>query len=287
MKMPTDLPPSVQQQKTLLAFTTRCGIFRHNLVGLLTPNQTLATGLTEDVPLIVAIKINPDTRKATNKDEEGDEGRQIGRTLGEVKGMGGVHAGNPHKTSPAEIVSRPIDLNVHGTHVPHLPMKEFGDVHQLQCHVDRHAELQRAIVHFHVLVREAEYAHRPEHHAGTAVGEHLHIPSEDAGVEFHSPVEIDDPISSIGSAVRGGGRDMTLDQENEAERKGEYVHGGQDFAEFVVDRCGTDEVAVSQEYEREECCDVGYHAIGPVDRTIALWRDGGREGFSGCIFLKK
>ena len=90
----------------------------------------------------------------------------------------------PHSISP-------VNLNVHGAHVPHLPVEELGNVYQLQRNVEEHPECQRSPIDLHVLVREAHCSDAPEHHTPTAVCHEFHVPTEDVRVEVVSPVVVE------------------------------------------------------------------------------------------------
>ncbi len=94
--------------------------------------------------------------------------------------MAGVNARHPDETAPANVIPRAVVLDVHGAHVPHLPVEEFGNVDELEGDVDCHSDVEYAIVELHVFVGEADDTDGPEHHAGSAVGEHFDVPAEDA-----------------------------------------------------------------------------------------------------------
>mmetsp|Transcript_23556 Transcript_23556/g.35342 ORF Transcript_23556/g.35342 Transcript_23556/m.35342 type:complete len:99 (+) Transcript_23556:667-963(+) len=95
----------------------------------------------------------------------------------QVERVTSVHAGHPNKASPANIESGAVMLDIHGTHVAHLPVEEFKDVDQLQSHINKHAELKNTVVNLHVLVCKANSSHSPEHHSKAAVSKHFQVPS--------------------------------------------------------------------------------------------------------------
>mmetsp|Transcript_18118 Transcript_18118/g.27164 ORF Transcript_18118/g.27164 Transcript_18118/m.27164 type:complete len:201 (-) Transcript_18118:677-1279(-) len=200
MKMPRDLPPAIQQQQTLLNLPIGGSILRNNLIRLPSPNNTLPTTLTEDISLIIRIIIDPHHGNTKHKNRRSRQWTNLRRVSGQIKTVTGVHTRNPNKTSPANVIPRTIMLNVHGAHVAHLPIKEFGNVNELEGYIDGHANVEYAIVELHVFVGEADDTDGPEHHTGSAVGEHFDVKAEDAWHEFHSPVKINNDIA-IGSRV--------------------------------------------------------------------------------------
>ena len=52
-----------------------------------------------------------------------------------------------------------------------------------------------ALLELLVLFRKTENANNPEHHSSTAVGEHFHVPTQNVGVQVHTPVKVKNQAS--------------------------------------------------------------------------------------------
>ena len=56
-------------------------------------------------------------------------------------------------------------------HISHLPMKEFGNINQLQYNRHGHPVLYIIVgLQFHILVSKGNNGHRPKHHPTTTIG---------------------------------------------------------------------------------------------------------------------
>ena len=120
----------------------------------------------------------------------------------EVEGDGGVEARHKNKTSPADVVARPVHHDVDGTHVAGFPPEELGEVDHLQ-----HGRHQHAVHHAVHLVRlEGEDADQqgPHCHAEATVGEHLDVKAQHSRVQFRAPVVVEDEVARR-PRVAGGG----------------------------------------------------------------------------------
>jgi len=153
--MPGNLPPSIQEQETLFGVTGISRVFSHNLSGFLAPNETFPVGLTKYISLIIGIKIDPNAEETSSENTSSGNGANIRSMRSQIKGMRGVDGRYPNKTSPTNIISSPIMLNVHGAHVSHFPEEEFGNVNELEGDIDAHANLKNSIVEFHVFMGKA------------------------------------------------------------------------------------------------------------------------------------
>mmetsp|Transcript_1566 Transcript_1566/g.2578 ORF Transcript_1566/g.2578 Transcript_1566/m.2578 type:complete len:114 (+) Transcript_1566:1815-2156(+) len=113
MKVSRNFPPTIEQQKRLFDISVGRLIFRYNSIWGLAPNLAVSVALTEDITLIVRIVIDKNTGSTTQKESDGPWYAPFGTVLDEVKGVGRVDSGDPHKTSPAKVVPSSIMLNVH------------------------------------------------------------------------------------------------------------------------------------------------------------------------------
>jgi hypothetical protein len=185
---------------------------------------------------MIGIVIDENAQKS--KEEYSDANKCVnGRSLlRQVKGMGRVDRWDPNKTSPANVISGTIVLNVHTAHVSHFPVKEFGNVDKLERHIDGHAELQRVTVELHIFVRKAQNSHGPKHHAGTAVGKHFDVPSEYARIEFHAPIVIHND-TAVASRIGGTGCDVALDEQHGTKQERKDIHAAQNISKLVKHQC--------------------------------------------------
>jgi hypothetical protein len=117
VKVTRNLPPSVEQQQTLLGVSIGGSIFCHNAIRHLTPNLAVSIRLTKDISLIVRIVVDKDSSGTTEKEGDGSRKTPFGAVFDEVKRVGCVHGWHPHKATPAEVIAGPVMLNIHAAHV--------------------------------------------------------------------------------------------------------------------------------------------------------------------------
>ena len=264
MKVPTHAP-NPRRQKQVRPLPSPAQIGGDNIRRPPPPYGAFPLGLPEDVALVVAVVVEEYGEEAEEEDAGGEGGGNVGAVLGEVEGVAGVDAGDPDQATPAEIVPGPVVLNVHGAHVPHLPVEELRDVDELEHDVDRHPRLHDAAVDLHVLVGVAEDPHRPVHHAEPAVGHLLDVESPELRVQVDPPIVVDDD-APVATAVR---RAVALHQEPEAERQGDGVEGAYDLGEFIVDQAGVDEPVVRADEQSDERYEVAREPVRLVDGHVA------------------
>ena len=78
------------------------------------PKCTISIRLTKDVSLSITVVVDPNTDGTTESNQCRGTKRQIGGTIGRQVECGTrVDRGDPYQTSPANIISRTIMLNVH------------------------------------------------------------------------------------------------------------------------------------------------------------------------------
>jgi len=81
--------------------------------------------------LIIRIIVDPDHESPKEKDGGGGSDAERRSMRSEVEGMGGIYAGYPNEATPTDIIAGTVMLNIHGAHVSHFPVEEFGNVNQL------------------------------------------------------------------------------------------------------------------------------------------------------------
>jgi hypothetical protein len=111
VKVTTQSPPSIHQQQGS-ARRAIGGVVGDNFARHLAPQTTLSRGLTKDVALMIGIVIDENAQKSKEEYSDTDKcvnGRSV---LRQVKGMGRVDRWDPNKTSPANVISGTIVLNV-------------------------------------------------------------------------------------------------------------------------------------------------------------------------------
>ena len=285
MKMSRNFPIPVQEQQGFLGFPSGL-VLGNDLVGGLSPNLARTVCLSKDISLIVRVVVDKDTCETAQKECRRPEGGPIGTMLDEVKGVRGVHGRNPNETSPAQVIAGTVVLNVHRAHVSHFPVVEFRQVDELNGDVDCHTELEISSIQFLIFEGKAQDSHDPKHHPGAAVGKHFDIPSENVRVQIHTPIKVVDPTTRR-PTVSGGGRHMTLDEQNRTQDPGKDIHAGEDISKLIIDQGGLDDPIVGQPEEGNNRDKVGLETIGCVDGNIPLGGHGSLKEFGGKESLQQ
>ena len=199
MEVPRDAPPAGQQQDARMDATVRRPIGGADHFRFAAPHEAVALGAADVLLLFVGQVVDDDGDDASDEDRPADDGTQPDGVIDQVHGHGGVQAGDECQTAPADVEAGAVQHDVDGAHVARLPPEELGEVDHLQRH--RHPHAVDEARQFVALQAEDEHQQRPDGHAETAVGEHLHVDAEHARVQLSAPVVVEDQIAGR-AAVR-------------------------------------------------------------------------------------
>ena len=201
--------------------------------------------------------------------------------LDQEVGVDSVHGGHVHQAAPANIVAGAVVLDVHGAEVTGLPVVELEQVDTLQDDRYHHGAGDMA-EHLILLEGVADDAHLPVHQAEAAVGELLHIETEDAGIELSAPEEINDQ-ASVSTRIFGGREGQAFDGEHGAEAESKNVQGRQNITHLIVHLSGSNDAIVSQGKHRNDRDKIALHTVGVIHRNMTGRRGGGLEDLAGYI----
>ena len=182
-------------------------------------------------------------------------------------------------TPPMKKKTKPQKNRNVPAHVSHFPMKEFGNINQLQQYGHRHTVLYIVIrLQFHVLVPKRDNGDGPEHHTEAAIGHLFDIELKDPGIQFGAPIKILHDRSRR-PAVQSGRHGISLDDQSEANNKGQYIHTTQNVSKFVINHRGAKRgVEGVESHQSDNGNDVTRYTIGGIGRPMPV---GCRRGGKG------
>lgn len=100
--------------------------------------------------------------------------------------MKSVHSWHVHKAAPLDSEASPINDDVNGTHVAHLPPEELAEVQVLRDSAEKKAPVDLSML-FVGSIEEAETSQLPESHAEPAVNKPLKVQTETSWVQLSPP----------------------------------------------------------------------------------------------------
>ena len=199
MEVARHAPPARQQQDARVHAAVRRPVGGVDHVRFAAPHEAVAARAPHVQLLLVGEVVDDDGEDAAGEDGPRDDGAETDGMVDEVHRHRGVQAGDEGEAAPADVEAGAVEHDVDGAHVARLPPEELREVDHLQRHRHPHAvDEARDLV---ALQREDEHQQRPDGHAETTVGEHLHVDAEHARVQLRAPVVVEDQIAGR-AAVR-------------------------------------------------------------------------------------
>ena len=199
VEVPRQAPVAGHQEKTVPLLAACHCVLGPDHVRSTAPHETISVGAADVLFLLVGQVIDDDGCNAGRDYRQAQDRTEIEGVVDHIETDRGVQAGDEDQTAPADVEAGAVQHDVDGAHVARLPPEELGEVDHLQRH--RHPHAVDEARQFVALQAEDEHQQRPDGHAETAVGEHLHVDAEHARVQLSAPVVVEDQIAGR-AAVR-------------------------------------------------------------------------------------